>query len=322
MKLVIQVPCYNEEKTLPQVIADLPLSIPGIDCIETQVIDDGSTDGTARAAASLGVAHIVSFKKNRGLAAAFKAGVDNALMNGADILVSTDGDNQYSGKDVVKLVQPIIEGVADIVIGCRPIDTHPEFSPLKKMLQKLGSRVLRVVSRTEVKDSASGFRAYSKIALLRMNIYSEFSYCLETLIQAGFGNLKIVSVDIGINPKTRESRLFKNVSQYVWRQTKTIVTVFLLYRANVFFNALALFVFALSLLLLALALALVFVYRVHVGLFGPLIVLGGVLFAVGVQIFFVGILASLISSVRKLSEDTNYRIKTMEIREKDTRRTG
>lgn len=313
MKLIIQIPCFNEEKTLPATIADLPRNIEGIDIIEIQVVDDGSTDATFQIAESLKVDHLVSFRSNRGLAEAFKVGVDNALIHGADILVNTDGDNQYCGEDIVKLVKPIVDGKADIVIGCRPIDTHPEFSFFKKIMQKIGSCVLRKISNTTVQDAASGFRAYSLNALLRMNIYSEFSYCMETLIQAGHNNLKIVSVDIKVNPKTRHSRLFKNISEYIWKQGKTMATIFLLYRANWIFNFIAISVLLLSFFFVARYMILISFLNAPAASFWPSIILGGALFIVAVLVFFVGILASLISSVRKLCEDINYRIKKMEI---------
>jgi glycosyltransferase involved in cell wall biosynthesis len=313
MKLVIQIPCYNEENTLEQTLADLPISIEGIDCIEIQIIDDGSTDRTVEVAKRWGVQHIVGFKQNRGLAAAFKAGIDKAIVNNADILVNTDADNQYCGQDIAKLVQPILRGEADMVIGCRPIDSHPEFSSIKKKLQKIGSWVLRRVSQTKVKDATSGFRAYSKDALLHINIYSDFSYCLETLIQAGHSNLKIDTVDIGVNPQTRESRLFRNVFQYIWKQAKTMISIFLLYKANVLFNILALIFFLLSILLFTRYVLLVFFLNAPAGNFWPTVVLSGVTFAIAFQIFLTGILASLISSVRKQSEDINYRIKKLDV---------
>lgn len=312
VKLIIQIPCYNEEKTLPLTLADLPQDIEGIDVIELQIIDDGSTDRTVEVAKKAGVHHIVSFKKNRGLAAVFKAGVDNALANKADILVNTDGDNQYRGKDIAKLVQPIIKGEADMVVGCRPIEEHPEFSFLKKKLQMIGSWVLRKVSNTTVRDAASGFRAYDKNAMLSLNIYSRFSYCMETLIQAGLSNLKIASVDIDVNPKTRESRLFKNIFQYVWKQAKTMAGIFILYRANWFFNFVAMFFFMASLLLIGRYVILTVFFGAPAAAFWPTVIFAAILFAIAFQVFLTGLVASLISSVRKLSEDTNYRIKKLE----------
>ncbi len=235
MKLIIQIPCFNEEATLPLTLADLPKSIQGIKIIEVQVVDDGSTDQTSEVAKRCGVHHIVKLGGNRGLATAFKTGVENALRMGADIIVNTDADNQYCGKDISKLVEPILAGRADIVIGERPISDHPEFSPVKKLLQKIGSWVVRGVSRTTVPDTTSGFRAYSAEAAMRMSIFTRFSYCLETLIQAGYSGLKVETIPIRINPKTRESRLFKGIGQYVLRSSLTIIRVFIVYRASLFF---------------------------------------------------------------------------------------
>ncbi|MCP3965720.1 MAG: glycosyltransferase family 2 protein [Lentisphaerae bacterium] len=211
MKLIIQIPCFNEENTLAETIADLPKNIPGIDKIEVMVVDDGCTDGTVSVAKSLGVDHIVRLGTNRGLATAFWRGIEHAMDHGADILVNTDADNQYCGADIAKLVQPVIEDEADMVVGCRPIAKHPEFKFLKKMLQLFGSWTLRKISKTNVRDAASGFRAFSREMCQRIFIHSRFSYCMETLIQAGNSGCRVASVDIRVNPKTRESRLFKNI---------------------------------------------------------------------------------------------------------------
>ncbi len=321
MKLIIQIPCFNEEKTLPSTLADLPEHIPGIDAIEIQIINDGSTDNTVEVAKQHSVGHIVSFRKNRGLAAAFKAGVDNAIEHGADILVNTDADNQYRGSDIPRLIRPILEGKAEIVVGCRPIDDHPEFSFTKKLLQKIGSWVLRKVSNTTVRDAASGFRAYSRNAMLHVNIYTRFSYCMETLIQAGLNNLAVTGVDIGINPKTRDSRLFKSVPEYIWKQAKTMVGIFILYRANVLFNALASFFFLLGTALAIRYTVLVFFAGAPANAFWPSLIFAGVSLTIGVQVFLTGIIASLVSSSRKLSEDLNYRVKKAEL-DRSTRKEG
>lgn len=236
MKLFIQIPCFNEANTLPAVIRDLPKRIPGIDEIEYMIIDDGSTDNTVEIAKTLNIRHIVEHKTNRGLAASFRDGVEYALHHGADIVVNTDGDNQYFGGDIEKLCQPIIEKNADLVVGCRPIRTHNEFSPLKKMLQRLGSWTLRRISKTTVQDAASGFRAFSKETCMRIFIHSKFSYCMETLIQAGNSGLRVTSVDIRVNPKTRESRLFKSIPQYIRKSGGTMLAMFILYRPAAFFS--------------------------------------------------------------------------------------
>jgi len=316
MKLIIQIPCYNEEHTLPQTFADLPKSIPGIDVIETQIVDDGSDDATVEVAKRLGVTHIVSFKNNKGLAAAFRAGAENALARGADILVNTDGDNQYFGGDIPKLVMPIVEGKADIVIGCRPIVDHPEFSELKKLLQRMGSMVLRNISKTTVRDAASGFRAYSKNSLMHLNIYSNFSYCMETLIQAGLSNMKIDNVDIRVNPKSRDSRLFKSITEYISRSGSTMIGIFLVYRAKKLFFVLAGLTFSVSLILFLRYMALITFFEANRGGFWPSIVLSGILLAVAVQMIFTGILASLVSSNRMLLEDIKYRLAKMEDRQR------
>jgi glycosyltransferase involved in cell wall biosynthesis len=312
MFLIIQIPCFNEERTLADVIRDLPGELPGISRIEIQVVNDGSLDNTVAVARACGVEHVILFKKNKGLAAAFKAGVDNALALGADIVVNTDADNQYFGGDIGRLVEPIVKGQADIVIGCRPISDHPEFSPFKKILQKVGSWVLRKVSNTAVRDAASGFRAYSRNAMLHMNVYSQFSYCMETLIQAGLNNLKIESVDIRVNPKTRESRLFSNLFQYVWKQGKTITSIFILYRASFFFNAVAAVIFLFSAALVVRYVVLTVYYKSPSNAFWPSIIFAGILFAIAFQVFLTGILSSLVSSLRKLTEEVNYRLKRVE----------
>lgn len=310
MKLIIQIPCYNEEQTLPLVIQDLPTSIPGVAKIETQIIDDGSHDNTIEVAQKLGVNHIIKFKHNQGLAKAFKAGVENALKQGADILVNTDGDNQYKGQDITKLVQPLVKKHADMVVGARPIQDHPEFSNFKKQLQKFGSWVVRKISQTEIIDTTSGFRAYNKEAMLRMNLYSEFSYTLETLIQAGLSNLRVDSVNIRVNPKTRESRLFKNIFHYLYKSTGTILKIGILYRATLFLGVSAFITFSLAIIL-----TLRFIYRItfmptsSAGTFWPSVILAGILLLISILLYITGIIASLIASNRKLNEEVLYRLK-------------
>lgn len=240
MKVFIQIPCYNEEGTLPQTLRDLPRAIPGCDSVEVLVIDDGSTDRTVESARSLGVRHIVSLGRNCGLATAFRAGIDYALAHGADIVVNTDGDNQYCGGDIPALVRPILEKRADLVVGCRPIMDNREFHLTKKLLQLLGSWTLRRISRTTVRDAASGFRAFSRETCLRIFIHSRFSYCMETLIQAGNSGMRVESVDIRVNPKTRESRLFKSIIQYIRKSGGTMLNMFILYRPAAFFSLLSL----------------------------------------------------------------------------------
>ncbi|MGG1615056.1 glycosyltransferase family 2 protein [Paenibacillus phoenicis] len=211
MKLIIQIPCFNEEETLPITIRDIPKKIPGIREVEVLIIDDGSSDNTVETAKRLGVNHIVRFPRNRGLAEAFKAGIDACLKLGADIIVNTDADNQYKGSDIPKLIAPILNGSYEMVIGDRKTDTIEHFSSTKKFFQKFGSSVVRKLSRTDVPDTTSGFRAYSRDAALKLNVVSEFTYTLETIIQAGHKKIAVGHVEIGTNGKLRESRLFKGI---------------------------------------------------------------------------------------------------------------
>lgn len=305
MKLIIQVPCLNEEDTLPAVLADLPRQIDGIDCIEYLVIDDGSTDRTIEIAKQHGAHHVLSLGSNRGLATAFRRGLDYALQQGADIVVNTDGDNQYYGPDIALLVQPVVKGEADMVVGCRPIVDHPEFGVVKKLLQLVGSAVLRSISKTNVRDAPSGFRAFSREACLRLFIYSRFSYCMETLIQAGNSSLRVASVDIRVNPKTRDSRLFSSIPQYIWKTASTMVAMFVLYRPGRFF-----FTQSALCLTAAFALGLRYVYLVFFTgpenehrTFLPSLILLAVLAVFGALLLFAGVFAELIRSQRRLSEE-------------------
>jgi len=229
VKLVIQIPCLNESASLPATLKDLPVSLPGVDVIETVVIDDGSTDNTSAVARAHGVRHVVRFRQRKGLAAAFTAGIDASLRLGADIIVNTDADNQYPGTDIARLVQPLLSGEADIVIGDRNIRDLKSMSWHKKLLQRVGSWVVRQVSGTKVPDTTSGFRAYSREAALRMTIVSDFSYTLESIIQAGKQRMAIAHIEVGTNPHTRPSRLFDSVFSYVKRSAATIVRVYAMY---------------------------------------------------------------------------------------------
>lgn len=303
MKLFIQIPCFNEEATLPQTIADLPKRIDGIDEIEVMVVDDGSTDLTVAVAREQGVKHIVSHGSNRGLAAAFSSGRDYALAHGADILVNTDADNQYCGADIAKLVVPILANKADIVVGSRPILEHKEFSALKKFLQLCGSWALRRISKTTVRDAPSGFRAFSRGALERIFLHSRFSYCMETLIQAGTTGLRVSSVDIHVNPKTRDSRLFKSIPQYLRKTGGTMLSMFVLYRPGGFFSLLSLPFFAISAFLGCRYVWLVYI----VGNTGktyyiPSLILLAVSSFAGI-ICLLAVLGSLLSANRRLAEE-------------------
>jgi len=238
MKLIIQIPCLNEEATLPATLADLPREVDGIDDVEWLVIDDGSTDSTVEVARANGVNHIVRLTNNRGLAAGFQAGLDACLKLGADVIVNTDADNQYYGADIAKLVEPIVEGRADMVVGDRQTDTIEHFSPIKKRLQKLGSWVVRQASETDVPDTTSGFRAYNREAALQMAVVSRFTYTLETIIQAGKLLVAVEDVPVRTNPKTRESRLFPSTWSYVRRNSVSIFRIYAQYEPmRVFFTA-------------------------------------------------------------------------------------
>jgi glycosyltransferase involved in cell wall biosynthesis len=312
MKLVIQIPCFNEEQTLPQTIRDLPKSIPGIDQIEILVVDDGSTDHTVEVARLCGAHHILSLGTNRGLGRAFAAGLEKAVLLHADIVVNTDGDNQYAGADIAKLVEPILRHQADMVVGCRPIINHPEFSPLKKMLQLLGSWSLRLLSNTNVRDAASGFRAFSKEACKRLVIYSRFSYCMETLIQAGNSHLRVDSVDIRVNSTTRPSRLFKSLPEYLWNSGSTMATMFIHYRPSLIFGLLSMANFA-----GALFIGLRFLYLVYLApaaatehrTYLPSLILLAVLAIFGAGSATLAVIAELLRGNRRLIEEILYQLR-------------
>lgn len=235
-KLIIQIPCLNEEATLPTTVADLPKQVPGFDVVEWLVIDDGSTDRTVEVARACGVQHVVSHGRNRGLAAAFLTGLDAALKAGADVIVNTDADNQYQGSYIAALTAPIAAGTADIVVGERPIESIEEFSLIKKVLQRFGTWVVRRFSGTPVRDAASGFRAFNREAAMRLRVHNKYTYTMETLIQAGAERLRVVSVPIQVNPETRPSRLVKSSFSYVLRSMKTIVRSYAIYRPFRFFT--------------------------------------------------------------------------------------
>lgn len=313
MKLIIQIPCYNEEATLPATVADLPRQIDGIDEIEYLIINDGSSDRTVEVARECGVHHVVSFKNNKGLAKGFVAGIDACLRLGADIIVNTDADNQYCGADIGKLVQPILEDCADVVIGERPINETSHFSPLKKKLQHMGSFVVRVASGTSVPDAPSGFRAYGREAAMRINVTNAYTYTLETIIQAGMNKSAIASVPIRTNPETRKSRLFKSMWGYVKRSATVIVRSYVMYRPLKVLGITGIVFFLLGLLL---------GIRFLVFWFGgsgeghiQSLILSSLLMMLGVQTFVSGILADLIASNRKLLEDVQYRVRKTDYRD-------
>lgn len=311
MKLIIQIPCLNEESTLPITIRDIPRKINGVDKVELLIIDDGSTDRTVEVAKKLGIDHIVKLSKNKGLAEAFKAGIDASLKLGADIIVNTDADNQYKGSDIPKLISPILNGDYDMIVGDRKTDSIPHFSRIKKFFQKFGSSVVRKLSQTEVPDTTSGFRAYSRDAALRLNIVSEFTYTLETIIQAGHKKLAVGHVEIGTNGKLRESRLFKGITNYMRRSAKTIVRIYTMYRPMKVF-VLSGFISVFIGLLIGLRFLYFYLSGTGNGHIQSLI-LAAVLLIVGFQLGIMGLIADLISNNRKLIEETLYRVKKIEL---------
>lgn len=302
LKLVIQIPCYNEADTIAESLADLPRSVPGVATVEWMIIDDGCTDATVEVALANGVDHVVSHTRNRGLAAAFLTGLDAALQRGADIIVNTDADNQYVADCIPDLIAPVRDGVADMVVGERPIADIDDFSWSKKKLQRLGSWVVRKFSGTEVADAPSGFRAISREAAMRLQVFGKFSYTMETLVQANAEGLTVTSVPVRVNPKTRPSRLAKSTVQYLSRSSQTIVRSFALYHPFKFFFRIGLVPFVLGVLLLirwGLFFLLEDPYRSRV----PSLVAAGVLLIVAVQIWVVAFLADLQAANRRLLAD-------------------
>ncbi len=314
MKLIIQIPCYNEEETIPAVIRDLPGEIEGIAAIEILIIDDGSSDGTVEAAIQAGANHIVAFKSHKGLARAFAAGIENSLIQGADIIVNTDGDNQYQGADIPKLIRPIIEGQADVVIGTRQIDEIKHFSFFKKQLQKLGSRIIRKLSKAPVHDATSGFRAFSRDSAMRINPLTEYSYTVESLVQLGSEKVKIVSVPIRVNPKLRESRLIRNTPTFIARQSLTLFRMYAVYKAFRMFVLLGILV-ALPGILGFLRFLYFYFTEGGSGHIQSLII-SAVFIICGLFILIFGIIADLVSSNRKMIEMIMYKLRKLELDER------
>jgi len=310
MKLIIQIPCYNEAGTLEIALNDLPKHIDGIDEIEYLIINDGSKDDTVEVAKRWGVHYVVNFKRNKGLAKGFMAGLDACLRNGADIIVNTDADNQYCADDIEKLVRPIIEGKTDIVIGERPIDQTAHFSPLKKKLQHLGSWVVRVASNSDIPDAPSGFRAYSREAALRLNVTNEYTYTLETIVQAGREKIAMESVPIRTNAELRPSRLFSSMFGYIKRSMVTIVRAFIMYKPLRFFCILGAVLFMLG-VALGVRYIIYLIGDPNAGHIQSLI-LAAVLMLSGVQSIMIGLCADLIACNRKLLEDIQYRVKKLD----------
>jgi glycosyltransferase involved in cell wall biosynthesis len=315
VKLIIQIPCFNEETSLPMTLAELPRRLPGIDVIEWMVIDDGSTDRTVEVACAHGADHIVRLPVNRGLARAFMAGLDAALHAGADIIVNTDADNQYCAADIEKLVAPILARRADLVVGARPIGSIAHFSPVKKTLQRLGSWVVRLTSATRVQDAPSGFRAISRDAAMRLNVFSHYTYTLETVIQAGRLGITTLSVPVRVNGDLRPSRLVKSIRSYVIQSLLTILRIFSVYRPLHWFLIVGAVPFTLGVLLGMRWLWLFLVIgteRSHV----PSLILAAVLMLIGFMVWVAGMLADLIAVNRALLEDIRYRLRRIELEDR------
>ncbi|MEL6765550.1 MAG: glycosyltransferase family 2 protein [Pseudomonadota bacterium] len=311
MKLIVQIPCFNEAETLPQTVADIPRQVPGFDRVEVLIVDDGSTDGTADVAARIGVDHVIRHPRNMGLARTFARGLRESLIRGADVIVNTDGDNQYAGDCIRDLVAPILAGEADIAIGDRGTDRIDHFSPLKRLLQRSGSRVVRTISGLQVEDAVSGFRAYSREAALSTNVLSEFSYTIETLIQAGNNGIAVVSVPVRTNPVTRESRLFKSIPSFLSKQLITLLRSYVMYYPLRVFTALGvLLVVAGSLPVLR------FLWFFAQGDGdGKLqsLVIGGVFVVVGFITLTLALLADAVAMNRRLLEQTLRSVRRLEL---------
>ena len=315
VKLVIQIPCYNEAESLPVTLAALPRSVPGCAVVEWLVIDDGSSDDTAAVAQRHGVDHVVRHSSNRGLAAAFMSGLDAAAALGADIIVNTDADNQYDARDIATLVQPILEGQAEFVVGARPIESTRHFSWLKRRLQAMGSRVVRMASNTSVADAPSGFRALTRDVALRLNVFNSYTYTLETIIQAGRSNIRVISVPVRTNPDLRPSRLVKSMGNYVLRSITTIVRIFATYRPMLFFWLLGA-IFATA----GIAAGVRFLVYAMLGQGNghiQSVIFSAMCVTVGFLLFMLGFLSDLMATNRRLLERIEWRLRKAELHERD-----
>ena len=316
MKLIVQIPCYNEERTLPLTVRDIPRRIDGVDQIEILIIDDGSTDSTIAVAKKLGVDHIIKNTRNKGLASTFFAGLDASLRLGADIIVNTDGDNQYQGQDIPKLIAPVLRGEADMVIGDRGTDKIPHFSGSKRKLQKLGTLMVRLLSETAVLDAVSGFRAFSREAAMQTNIVTDFSYTIETIIQGGRKRMAIANVPVGTNPEIRESRLFDSIPRFIARSVAAMIRSYTMYKPlRVFFIIGSLFV--LGGLIPSVRFLIYFLAGQSGGHIQSLI-LAAILFIIGFQVIMIGLVSDIISLNRKLIEETLLRVKRIEFDHQDS----
>ncbi|MEH6514769.1 MAG: glycosyltransferase family 2 protein [Maribacter arcticus] len=305
MKLIIQIPCYNEAEVLPITLAALPREVDGFDEVEWLIIDDGSSDQTVKIAVENGVHHVVRHPRNQGLARAFMSGLDACLKQGADVIVNTDADNQYDANDIPILTKPILEGNAEIVIGTRPIEAIEHFSPIKKLLQKLGSWVVRIASKTNVPDAPSGFRAISKNAARRLMVFNDYTYTLETIIQAGQKNMAITCVPINVNGELRPSKLVKSIPSYIKRSIVTIIRIFIIYRPFRFFGMIGISLFMIGFLI---GLRFIYFYMDGEG-DGHIqsLILSAVLLGMGFQTILVAFIADLLAANRKILEDIRAR---------------
>lgn len=319
-KLIIQIPCFNEAETLPTTLADLPKDVEGFDRVEWLIIDDGSSDGTAEVAEANGVDHIIRHPVNRGLAAAFMSGIENALELGADVIINTDADNQYDGRDIPTLTVPILEGRAEMVVGARPIMETEHFSWIKKRLQVLGSAVVRLASNTDVTDAPSGFRAFTRDTAMRLNVFDGYTYTLETLIQAGHSNIRVVSVPVRTNEDLRPSRLVRSIGRYVWRSGSTIVRIFATYRPLMFFWLASLF-FG----IVGLSFGCWYLFHKFTG-DGAGHVQSAILAAscvtIALVLFMSGFIADLVAVNRRLLERLEWRVKQIELNVSPRSKTG
>lgn len=313
MKLIVQIPCFDEEQTLPAVIRDIPRQVPGIDQVEILVIDDGSSDLTSEVARECGVDHVIRFPRNRGLGQAFKAGFDACLRLGADIIVNTDGDNQYFGGDIGKLVAPILSGRADMVIGDRQTQAIDHFSALKRYLQVLGSRVISRLAGVQVPDVASGFRAFSRECALQLSTFANFDHTAEHVIEAGYKKLAVASVAVRTNPKTRESRLFSNIGKFVFKSGEISLRTSARYTALKIFAGCGVLTFVAG-FCLGVRFLYFFFFTDEGGLHVQSLILAAILLLAGFQMFLTGVIADLIATNRSLLEDALQRIKKLELR--------
>ena len=311
MKLIIQIPCYNEEATLPETLRDLPESLPGVDEIEVLVVDDGSCDGTAEVAEALGVDHVIRLKRNQGLAYAFTAGLNTALRAGAEIIVNTDADNQYRGEEIERLIQPLLDGEADIAVGDRGVAALEHFSPLKRRLQRWGSWVVERVAGIPIPDATSGFRAFTRDAALRLTVLSDYTYTLETLIQAGARRMAVTYVPVRTNPETRQSRLIGSVPSFLAVSAITILRFFAMYRPLRLFLGLGALLIGGG-VVIGVRFLYYFLAGAGTGKVQSLI-LAAILTIVGFQVCMIGLMADLVRLNRKMLEETVFRVRRLEI---------